>query len=463
MLVMRGRPRSLCLAAALALLCAWTVRCTPGKPVPNIILVVVDTLRWDALGYNGNAHRPTPRIDSIAAEGVVFNQAISTSGWTLPAVASVLTATWPLIHGGLGKQTVLSAIRDEVPTATELLQASGFNTIAFTNAAFLSPQLGLDRGFDIFDHRNAYNQDIRRADETVSSALEQLRRHRDEPNFMLIHLYDPHLDYDPPAGYASRFTGGRTKPAPPVKGAICRRMAEEGGGKPPQAMIDYIEGVYLGEVAFVDAQIGRLVDSLEEMGLYDRTTLIVTSDHGEEFWEHGGFEHGHTLYDELVHIPLVIKFPEHDGIAGKSIDSQVRILDIMPTVFELVGLEQPESFAGISLMPMARGDERGDRIAYCESTLYGKDKIVWRTERYKYIYDFDPDAESRAELYDWVSDPEESSNLIDSHPEIAQRLENELKSFARELTARARSMSQLKPVSLAPEQIESLKSLGYVK
>jgi arylsulfatase A-like enzyme len=420
-------------------------------------------MRWDALGQNGNPHHPTPRIDALASEGIVFRQAISTSGWTLPSVASMLTGTWPLIHGGLGKTTTLSAIRDEVPTVAELLQAEGFNTIAFTNAAFLSPQLGIDRGFDLFDHRNAYNRDIRRADETVSGALEQLRRHRDEPNFMLIHLYDPHLDYDPPAEYASRFTGGRTKPAPPVKGAICRKMAEEGGGRPAQAVIDYIGGVYLGEVAFVDSQIGRLIDSLKEMGLYDRSTLIITADHGEEFWEHGGFEHGHTLYDELIHVPLVIKFPEHNRIEAASIDSQVRLLDIMPTVFDLLGLEQPESFAGVSLMPMIRGDERGDRIAYAESTLYGMDKIIWRTERYKFIYDFDPEAAGKAELYDWVSDPEELHNLIDSHPEIVERLENELKAFARELTARARSMSQLKPVSLGPEQLESLKSLGYVE
>jgi arylsulfatase A-like enzyme len=455
--------RSACFAAVLAAVGAWTVRCVPGEPVPNIILVVIDTLRWDALGHNGNPHLPTPRIDDIASENIVFNQAISTSGWTLPAVASVLTGTWPLIHGGIGKQTTLSAIRDEVPTAAEMLQANGFNTIAFTNAAFLSPQLGIDRGFDIFDHRNAYTLDIRRADETVGAALEQLRRHRDEPNFMLIHLYDPHLDYDPPPGYISRFTGGRTEPPPPVKGAICRRMAEEAGGKPPEAVIDYIKGIYLGEVAFVDAQIGRLVDSLEEMGLYDRTTLIITSDHGEEFWEHGGFEHGHTLYDELVHVPLVLKLPGNSQPAEKSIDAQVRILDIMPTVFDIVGIEQPESFAGISLLPMIRGEERDDRIAYSESTLYGKDRIAWRKARYKYLYDFDPDVERKAELYDWVNDPEEQNNLIDSHPEIAQRLENELKAFARELTGRANRMSTLQPVSLAPEQLDSLKSLGYVK
>jgi arylsulfatase A-like enzyme len=451
------------MALALAILCLWTARCTPGEPVPNIILVVVDTLRWDALGHNGNQHRTSPHIDRVASEGIVFNQAISTSGWTLPAVASLLTGTWPLIHGGLGKQSTLSVIRDEVPTAVELLKDNGFNTIAFTNAAFLSPQLGLDRGFDIYDHRNAWTADIRRADETVSAALQQLRSHRDEPNFILLHLYDPHLDYDPPPGYASRFTEGRTSPAPPVKGAICRRMAEENGGKPPQAVIDYIVGVYLGEVGFVDAQIGRLIESLEEMGLYERTTLIITSDHGEEFWEHGGFEHGHSLYDELVHIPLVLKLPEHVQAVEKSIDAQVRILDIMPTVLDIIGIEQPESFAGSSLMPMIRGEEREDRFAYGESTLYGKDKIIWRTARYKFLYDFDPEAEHKADLYDWVSDPGERNNLTDSHPEIAQRLENELKIFARELTGRANQMSKLAPVSLAPEELDSLKSLGYVK
>jgi choline-sulfatase len=446
------------IAPLIALLALLTAQCAPAEQPPNVIVVLVDTLNWNALGCNGNPHQPSPNIDAIAAEGALFNQAVSTSGWTLPAVGSLLTGSWPLIHGGLGKGTTLTAIRDELPTAAEQFKTAGFNTIAYANATFLSPALGLDRGFDIYNHRNAFNREIRRADETVNSALEQIRQHRNEANFLLIHLYDPHLDYDPPAGYAARFTEGLRGPPPPVRGQVCRELASVSGGKPPEEAIEYIKRVYLGEVAFVDAQIGRLVEELQRLGLYENTTLVITSDHGEEFWEHGGFEHGHTLYDELIHIPLIMKLPAGVEAASGPVETQVSVLDIMPTLFDLSGIEQPESFAGRSLLPMIRGEELPERPAYSESTLYGADRISWRGSRYKYLHELG----AGAALYDLVEDPGEMINLIDSEPEVAQRLEAELLKFARELNAAAGRLPDLRPVSLAPEELEALKSLGYI-
>jgi arylsulfatase A-like enzyme len=449
------------LLAVLAMLLG--LHCSSGEAPPTVIVILIDTLNWDALGCNGNPHNPTPHIDSLASEGVLFNQAVSTSGWTLPAVGSLFTGSWPLIHGGLGKGLALTAIRKELPTAAELFQKAGFNTVAYTNSAFLSPSLGLDRGFATYDHHNASNRDIRRADETISAALELIRRDRAKPNFIFVHLYDPHLDYHPPAGYAARFAQGLRGPEPPLMGKVCRQLAEVSGGQPPAEAIEYIKRVYLGEVAFVDAQIGRLVDELKKLGLYDAATLIVTTDHGEEFWDHGGFEHGHTLYDELIHIPLIVKLPADVKAARRTIDAQVRTVDIMPTLFELQGIEQPASFIGASLMPMIRGEEIDHRPAYSESTLYGYEKISWRGSRYKLIYDLAPDKERPAELYDLVGDPGELVDLIVKEPEVARRLEEELRLFAEELISQSLRMSALQSASLEPEELEALESLVHIK
>lgn len=430
----------------------------------NVVVMVIDTLRRDALGCYGNPRGLSPRIDAIAAEGIRFDRAISTSGWTLPAVASLLTGAWPTVHGGLGKKTALTPIRDELPTAAECFRESGFNTLGVANAAFVSPLLHLDRGFDVYDHRHAYNWEIRRADESIDTALRLMRAHQEESNFVFIHLFDPHLDYDPPPGYVTKFTGGRQEPAPPLSMKMCLAMEGNDGDQPPAPQdVDYVEGVYYGEVNFVDVHVGRLVDELKAMGMYERTTLIITADHGEEFWEHNGFEHGHTLYDELIRIPLIMKLPAAVRPVKGVISGQVRLLDVMPTVFDLLGMETPPSFVGRSLMPFVMGQQQEDLIAFSESTLYKGDKLSWRTDRYKYVYDLNPQGEQQAELYDWRSDPAETQNIIEEQPQIAAELHQQLIQFYEQLKAQTQTMSHPAVVNMSPKVIESLRSLGYIR
>jgi arylsulfatase A-like enzyme len=431
---------------------------------PHVVVVLIDTLRCDALGCYGNPADTTPNIDAVAAEGVRFDQALSTSGWTLPAVGSLLTGTWPMIHGGLGKKTTLSPIRAELPTAAEVLKDAGYRTVAVANAAFVSPLLGLDRGFETFDHRYAYNQEIRRADESIDAALAQIRAAGgSRPVFSLIHLFDPHLDFDPPPEWRSRFTGGRTEPEPPLGMQMCLAAAKAGSGdRPTQGSLDYIRGVYLGEVGFVDQQIGRLVAGLRESGLWDDTLLVITSDHGEEFWDHGGFEHGHTLYDELIRIPLVVKLPASLPPARPVVDEQVRLLDVMPTAFELAGIGAPESFVGASLLPLIRGEERGDRVGFAEATLYGAEKLAWRTGTHKVVFTQDRTAPT-VEVYDRTADPLEQSDLSAVDPELTRRLMGELDGFVRDLAQQAATMSELEPILLSPAEVERLESLGYIR
>ena len=435
------------------------------QPKHNVVLVILDTVRADALGCYGNPDNPTPHMDEVASQGVRFDQAISTSGWTVPAVASLFTGTWPTIHGAFGKGTDLNltVIRDEVPTAAEVLKAKGFNCLGFANAAFVSPMLHFDRGFDVFDHTYAYNWNVRRADETIDAAVKLIREHRRESNFVMIHLFDAHLNFDPPGDYATKHTGGRSDPPTPLTMDVCKAL-QTGDGMLPPAPEDtqYVKGVYLGEVDFIDAQIGRLVNELKSMGIYDRTTLILVADHGEEFWEHNGFEHGHTLYDELIRIPLIVKLPLGTTPARKVVDDQVRILDVMPMVFELVGVDQPPSFIGQSLMPLIMGEPAKPRIAYSESTLYGGEKLSWRAGEYKYIIDIAPNVENRVELYNLQSDPGETLNLAESEAQIADGLRIDMLSFFRGIVKQSGEMSKPESADMSPQNIKQLESLGYI-
>lgn len=434
-----------------------------GGPQDSVVLVIIDTARRDAFGCYGNSLHPTPNIDAVAADGVRFEQAISPSGWTLPAVASLFTGTWPSIHGGLGRAVTLTQIREEIPTAAEVFKGAGLTTLGFANAAFVSPMLHLDRGFDVFDHRYTYNWDARRADETIDVALEHIRKNRSTSNFVMIHLFDPHLDYSPPPDYAFKYTRGRTLPALPLTLEACLQMCTQNGEAPPRPEdIGYVAAVYQAEINFVDAQVGRLVQELKSSGMYDRTTLIITADHGEEFWDHGGFEHGHTMYDELVRVPLIIKFPASVTPVRRVVNAQVRLLDVMPTAFDVLGIEKPATFLGESLLPYALGRTDKSLDAFCESTLYGPQLIALRTEKYKYVHRFGEDG-GTGELYDWHNDPAERNNLAGELPDVTLGMRTAVLGLHGELQKKSAAMSKPVVVDMSPQRIKQLRSLGYIR
>jgi len=467
----RQRPHFLALGAlTLAVACGGSEPERPRHPQGEeqlVVLLIVDTLRQDALGCYGRADAETARIDALAAEGVRFDQAFATSGWTLPSVASMLTGTWPSMHKALGKVSRLTPISTELPVLAEVYREAGWTTLGFANAAFLSPLLGLDRGFDVFDHEHAYNWDIRRADATVDSALSALDQRPGEDVFLLLHLFDAHLDYDPPDGYLEPFVGARRTPEPPVSMKECLELRQADGEAPPSgADLDYIRGVYQGEVAFVDRAVGRLVDGLQELERWDRTSIVLTSDHGEEFWEHGGFEHGHTLYDELVRVPLIVRTPTSGSGAVHEVDPLVRTIDIAPTLLALSQLNSPPSFLGQSLVPHLTGEPVGAvRPAFSQSTLYGAEKMAWRTDSWCLIVDQAVEGPDGIELYDMQADPGQTRNLAAERPEVRDQLVRTFQRFTRELQQRAASIATPEVQDMGPTTIkkylESLDTLGY--
>jgi arylsulfatase A-like enzyme len=433
-----------------------------GPPDRVVVIVLVDTLRADSLSCYGGAN-PTPSIDALASEGVRFDAAIASSGWTLPSVASLLTGTSPRIHKALGKGTGLTPISAPLETGAERLRDKGFYTVALTNAAFVNPLLGLTRGFDEVSHEHAYNDSIRRADETVDVALAALAEHEGRDTFCLLHLFDAHLAYDPPEGWRPEPSNGsgafRT-----LRWQDCTSLkAGRVGEHPPREHVKRVRAAYDAEVRFVDAMVGRLVAGMRALGLYDQATLVVTSDHGEEFWEHAGFEHGHSLYDELVRVPLILRLP--GGPAGVARGEQVRLVDVMPTLFDELGVEPLETFEGRSLLPLLAGEDTAPRPALSEGTLYGHDKSALRDGRFKFIVDRNPKAAVREELYDVLADPAESKNLLTERPDVASRMRVELATLIAEQETLGVGFPPQEVLDLAPskraEIMRQLEDLGY--
>jgi len=468
-----SRRTALKAAAAIPFLhvsCGGSDEPKPTEDDSLIVFLIIDTVRWDALGCYGREGAQTPNIDGLAEEGVRFEQAISTSGWTLPSVSSMLTGTWPALHKATGRLTRLTPITEDLPTAAEIFSAHGYDTLAVVNAAFLHPLLGIDRGFDRFDHRATFNDRIRRADETVEVALQAIREQGGSGMFTLLHVFDPHLDYDPLDEFREPFAGGRTEPKQ-LTLQICRAMGGSPGSSSKDEDLRYIRGLYQAEIAAVDAAVGKLVDGLKQQGVWDRTTLVLTSDHGEEFWDHGGFEHGHTLYDELIRVPLAIRLRPDRPRVKAVVESHVRTIDIMPTLFELSGIEPPASFEGSSLLPLIDGATTDvPRPAFSQNTLYGADKISWRTKQYHFIRDRHPNSKRPIELYDWTVDPWEQDDLSERLPEQVDRMQQQLSVFFNDLVRRAESISTPQAQSMGPtaqrareEHRKQLESLGYTE
>ena len=306
-----------------------------AAPARSVVLVVVDTLRADHLGVYGYERQTSPNLDAWAEHGAVFENAFSTSPWTLPSVGTMFTGQLPSRHlagtfvrGADGRPPNRSQFRQldtSLPTLAETAAAAGFATVAVINNAFLGPRFGVDRGFELYDFSPAGNRQLRRADVVVDRALTWLRNRGEGPFFMVIHLFDPHMEYDPPETTRGHFSSGLPKTELPRLTDQIRTALRRGD----LFDRDYLVALYDEEILFVDRQLGRLFESLDAEGLADNAVVLVTSDHGEELFDHDGFEHGHTVYDELLRVPLVVRGP---GIRPARHDLPVSLLDLFPTI-----------------------------------------------------------------------------------------------------------------------------------
>jgi arylsulfatase A-like enzyme len=425
--------------------------------INNVLLISIDSLRADRLGSYGNDRSTSPTLDRLAREGARFARAMSTTSWTLPAHMSLLTGRYVLSHGVVDQTDRLSAA---VPTLTESLHQSGLTTAGIVSMLFLGTQYGFSRGFDVYDDHTIPSVTEYGAlhDEPASVltdlATTWLRTQGERRFFLFLHFWDVHYDYVPPAPYDSMFdpdytgrlTGTNFLSNPDVKSSMPRRDLE------------HIMALYDGEIRWVDDQIARLLAVLDEIGVSDTTAVIVTADHGDEFFEHGGKGHRRTLYREVVHIPLIMRVPGYDP--GRVVDAPVSLVDVMPTVLELTGAAMPPGMDGVSLVPtLAGGSPPARESIYAE--LCRKQKMNCEVMQYSaagtLFHMFEP---LRLEFFK-AADFLQRENIARSsawprHQQMA------LLSDSLNFRWRAyRSLGKHEKVKLDRASLERLRALGY--
>ena len=446
----RAVQRGLALLGALLL-----TACGGEDQRPSVVMVVGDTLRADKLSCMGGPEGLTPYLDRIAAQGVRFDQARSHAPWTLPSTASMLTSLHPEEHGAGGRLGRFTKLDAEVQTVVKTFRDQGYRTHAIVNVLFLDPErFGVTRDFETVDQQVfETNVDVRAADATTRAALDWIEANGDDgPFFLLVHYFDPHCVYAPPRAFRERWAEPGDREGEWTFGTRPQMVAiREGELSPAAATIRRAEALYNGEVSYLDAQIGRLDDGLAARGERDDLVLVVTADHGEEFLEHGGFEHGHTLYDELVRVPMVIRAPGQ--LAPAVVETPVRHIDLAPTLCELCDLPLPEQFLGRSLVSLAGGEAGAPRPTLAHGNMWARPQTSWTSGGWKLIV---RDGVA-PELYEVAADPAEQRDLAGSRPEELARLQAELDAVERGMGALKRG----EEASLDPRTREILNGLGY--
>ncbi len=415
----------------------------------GIVLVILDTVRADHVGCYGYSRPTTPNLDALATEGERYEEAYAQAPWTLPAVATILTGQPPHVHGAGRGERGLHPVRAEVVTLAERLQRAGFRTAAVVNVVFCSAESGLARGFDRFDYHasDASNVGGRDARATTDAALDWLRGAKDGRFFLVVHYFDPHLTYDPPPPFDTLFEPAAPGGVGPGFGSARQvHQIADGTLRLSERQKQSLVARYDGEVRYVDEQIGRLRHGLEEMGAWDRSLVVVVADHGEEFWDHGGFEHGHTHYRELLHVPLIVKRP--GGARGAVRTQRVRQVDIAPTLVEFAGATIPPELPG---QPLGSGSAR---FSIAEGSLWGGDLASVRSDRGTLIVNRTTGA---CELYVPDDRAEKRESWSGAPPVEKAGLRALIDALPRSRTDEPGTWEP------TPEQLERLRSLGYVR
>jgi arylsulfatase A-like enzyme len=461
------RPRVAMILLALALLALvagvilWRApwKDSDGAPRRNIILILLDTVRVDRLGCYGSAMGLTPEIDRFAETAVRFEQAFAHAPWTLPSVASLYTSRHPMQHGAGGHLGSFRMLPERAVTLAEVLRRQGLSTGAILNVLFLSEKLGMTQGFASVDHSVHADDNVsgRRAGPTTDAALGYIDSQGDQPFFLLVHYFDAHLTYDPPQPYRRRHADPQDREGTDYLFGTVRDMLHFRRGEIQlgDAMLGRLEKLYDGEIAYLDHEVGRLLDGLANRGLEGNTVVVITADHGEEFLDHDGFEHGHTLYDELLHVPLLIRTPEMT--TARSVSAIVRQIDLAPTLCELAGVSSDTSFDGESLAGLMAGARAPERSVLSQGNMWGPSGAAWRAAGYKMIREA---GSMSAELYDITADPGEQMNVCGEVPERCATMVQDLNLVLKRLATEA---APGESPTLSERDIQRLRALGYLK
>ena len=428
---------------------AWLRAETAGA---SVLLVSVDTLRADHLGAYGY-HRPTsPVIDALAAGGSRFTQAVAASHWTAPSHASLLTGLHPVQHG-VRDFPAPERLGAEVRTLAERLSEAGYATAGFAAGLYVGEGIGLADGFE------TWHESVQPAEVRMGQARDWLRTHAasapageaPEPFLLFVHTYQVHDPYDPPPPYDRWFQADPTAPIPAHLTAPLSETALQ-GWRPDAAELDALVSLYDGEIRYTDAALGGLLDTLLELGLDERTLVVLTSDHGEEFFDHGWVGHG-RLYRELVKVPLVLAHPAMPGLVEEAVHQPTGHVDVLPTILDLLGLELPRDLPGRSALPAMVGDCDESARAWSTSVM-NRNRGLSRWDRATHYIDDD----GRQHLFAHPEDPTEARDLAGETPEERDGLARDAEAWWQTLDLQAPT----EPVARTDEEIEQLRLLGYV-
>jgi len=437
----------------------------------NIILISVDTLRADHLGCYGYERNTSPHVDALASDSVTFLNTYASSPWTLPSHVSMLTS----LHGVNHQVSYEDESMDpSIITLADVLRVNQFYCAALTGGGFVHAKYGFSKGFNSYsDEGGILRQDS--AEHLFHVTSRWLEREKDKSFFLFLHTFQPHNPYACPYPYKTMFI---------EKDAKWNHidLLSYLGGKPgifkelTEKERQNVKGLYDGEIRYTDEEfIGSLIEKLKHMGLYDKTMIIFTSDHGEEFYEHQGWGHGHSLYDESLKVPLIIKFPS-SRFKGRRISNIVSLVDIFPTVLDELGVSMHDlDIDGKSLLPLIKGKKKEDRIFLADvapnvlashipqkiSMNEGKEKLILNKKFSKEDLEFfvsSPPALKPTEIYNLILDPGEQQNIADEQAELANLIIQKINKIYREAKKR-----KTRKMEMNEELKKQLEALGYIR
>lgn len=439
------KPKWLLLAVAITLGCSFAASAEKREPLPNVILISIDTLRPDHLGAYGYTKGTSPALDQFRRESVLFRTVIASAPSTLASHASIFTSLAPQHHGALHSKSI--PLAQNLVTLTEVLREGGYRTSAVVGGGQIAPEYGLNQGFESYEVI-----DDSSFDEIVERATPFLQRSKGKPFFLFLHTYEVHHPYTPLPEDLKRFEPVAKSSLPPHIEIELLKDINWRGKRITDADRAHIVNTYDAEIFSMDRAFRRLVHELRRLGLYDNSIIVFTSDHGEEFGEHGVMGwHSHTLYEELLRIPLIIRFPG-GAHAGKEISGLVRSVDIAPMILDTTGVPHPSQFDNFSLATaLRRGRPPASAALLLVETPHRniEKQDGLRTPDWK-LFD--------GRVYDLRKDPHERNDLAARHETLKQGLTNHFHGLLRQ-----QPIPGTHAVIPDDATIQALRSLGYIQ
>lgn len=429
----------------------------PQADPPRILLYLIDTMSADHLSLHGYSRHTSPHLERLAEEGGWFANGLANSSWTGESIPHLLTSTHTRSNG---ISSLFSRLEEDFVTLPEVLAAAGYATAAFSTNANAGPERGTDQGFDsFFDHIAHVSEKGELRTVPVLEVVDWLEKRRDRPTFLYVHTAEPHFPYSPPPPYDKLFDPDYDGP---VDGLTRPSRRERQTGAFSERDREHLVALYDGETAFADHMFGELRERLETSGLLERTLIVVTSDHGEAFGERDKFGHGVYLYPELLRVPIVFGGGGLPAIGR--VDLPAQLLDLMPTLVELAGLEASLPYQGESLAPVMRGRDGGpsaDRpMLFAVHSRVGP-RLALSRGKWKLGLDLPREGVPEVSLFDTEADSGEDNDLVDEYPEGVRVMLRELVAYYKALPRYG--SGQARRYEISQEQVDRLRALGYIE